>query len=151
MELCVRKTPAGLAPVRDQDLEWYESAGNDEHYLGNLKKLRNPRFFRKWWAMVNFAFEHWEPKGVETKYGTPEKNLDRFRKDLTILAGYYDVTYKIDGTPVLTAQSISWGNMDEEEFHKFYRATFNAISKHIFSHYTPEQLREVEQALFNFC
>lgn len=141
-----------LKPVRDQDCEWLSKADNDEYILCNVKKLkpRNAKFFRKYFAMLNFAYDHFEPEAIETKYGTPEKSRERFRKDLTVLAGYYNPTYKIDGTLILEAKSIAWNNMEEEEFKAFYTATFNAIAKHIFSHYSADQLKEVEQALWGF-
>src|SRR5690606_34354997 len=103
MELCVTKTPAGFIPVREEDQEFYQSAGAGEIWLGKVKRLkpRNARFFRKWWALVDFAFEHWEPEVKTTRYGVPEKNRERFRKDLTVLAGFYETTFKINGDVVL--------------------------------------------------
>lgn len=152
MDICIQKREGYLVPVRDQDVEWLLKASNEEYLLGEIKVLsgRNAKFFRKWWAMVNFAYEHFEPQAIESKYGKPEKSLERFRKDLTILAGYYNPTYKINGELVLEPKSIAWSKMDEEEFKLFYTATFNAISKYIFSHYKPEELKAIENALEQF-
>jgi len=152
MDLAIRKQDGQLFPVREQDAEWLHKASNEEYFLGNVKRLkgRNAKFFRKWWAMVDFAYDHFEPEPIETKYGNPEKSKERFRKDLTVLAGHYDATYKINGDVVLEAKSIAWDKMDEDEFKLFYTATFNAITKHIFNNVDPEELVKIEKALWQF-
>jgi len=151
MELCLRKHNNGLYPVRDEDQDWMSRCGNDEHFLGKIKQVRNPKFFRKWFALVQFAFDHWDtPVNLECKYGYVEKNFDSFRKNIIVLAGFYDVVHSITGEFRLAAKSIAWHNMEEGEFHPLYNATFNAISKHIFNNYTAEQLKDIEKALERF-
>ena len=74
------------------------------------------------------AFDAWEGHG-EVEYGGVMvlKNFDRFRKDLTVLSGFYNATYTFRGDVRLEPKSLSFGSMCEEEFGRVYRAILNVI------------------------
>ena len=55
-----------------------------------------------------------------------------YRANLTVLAGFYDSYYKIDGSVRIEAKSLSYGSMKQEEFEQFYNAVINAALKNIF-------------------
>ena len=98
---------------------------------GNFRKMRNPKFHRKFFALLQLGFEYWEPGNVNSKYGVPEKNFDRFRKDITILAGYYNTVVRLDGSVRIQADSISFANMDEDTFESLYNNVITVLMKHI--------------------
>ncbi|MEJ1365643.1 MAG: DUF1367 family protein [Candidatus Sedimenticola sp. (ex Thyasira tokunagai)] len=104
--------------------------------------------------LAKFAYEHWEPGEIEDprlKGAIPEKSFDRFRKDLTILAGHYDAFYRIDNTVKVEAKSIAFWSMDEEEFEQLYSSTINAVLKHILKNYTRDDLDTVvDQLMMGF-
>lgn len=123
-------------------------APNDEHAFNYLKKIRagdvvtceirrprNIKFFRKWWALAHIAYDWWEPVELETKWENikPQKDFDRFRKDLTILAGHFDCFYRIDGSYKIEAKSLSFASMSEDEFEALYSKTIDVILEHIAS------------------
>ena len=117
-------------------------------------RQRNYQFHKKWWALVNFAFDHWEPPEIDDqrfKGIIPEKNLDRFRKDVTILAGFHDATFRLDGTTRIEAKSISFASMSQDDFDKLYDATFKVIWKKIFPHYAENDLHDVINQLLEFA
>jgi hypothetical protein len=58
--------------------------------------------------------------------------FELFRKQLTVLAGYYNQLYHIDGSFRLEAKSLSYGSMEPEDFEKFYNAAIQAAMKNIF-------------------
>ncbi|MFW6024042.1 MAG: DUF1367 family protein [Dichotomicrobium sp.] len=117
-------------------------------------RQRNYQFHKKWFALVGFAYDHWEvatlqdPKFEGVK---PEKNFDRFRKDITILAGFYDATYRVDGSVRIEAKSISFAAMSQDEFDRLYEATFTAIHKRILPHYQEQELHDVINQLLEFA
>ena len=79
---------------------------------------------------------------------TPEKNFDRFRKDIIVLAGYYDATYRLNGDTRIEAKSISFGSMSEDEFEKLYSACVDVILQYVCTQYDGKMLDEVvEQAM----
>jgi len=139
-----------LCPVNEQDQQYVTSLGKGEYILATIKKQRNAKFHRKWFKLVDFAFDNFHPKEVTTKHGIAQKNFKRFRKDIIILAGYFDQVYKFDGSVILNAKSISFGKMDDIEFRQLYTATFNAIVKYIFTNHTPDEIKAIETELERF-
>ena len=116
----------------------------------SISEMRNGKFFRKWWSLAKMAFEmssdRMQPREHKGKQVLPSFNS--FRKDLTILVGYYDVVYKYDGTMRLEAQSLKWSEMNEETFEALYSATIDAILQKILVGMNERELRRaVDQTL----
>jgi len=90
---------------------------------------RNYRFHKKFFALVTFAFDAWQPNRKNKSYKGVEvaKNFDRFRSDILIQAGYYEQTFDLDGNMKLEAQSISFASMDDVQFEKVYSAVADVI------------------------
>lgn len=114
--------------------------------------FRNYRFFKKWWAMVRFAYSHWDPVISGDWEVTPKKSFERFRKDVIILAGYYDQYFRVDGSVKMEAQSISWAKMSQEEFERLYSATVDVIMQHVLQGYDRvEAQRIADQLLLEYA
>ena len=98
-----------------------------------VKRVRNPAFHRKVFAFFKFCFEHW----VEHNSFRDElAQFESFRKQLTILAGYYyEVVDIASGTLRVEAKSLSFGNMDQTEFEQCYSALVDAALEHVFRNY----------------
>ena len=116
-----------------------------------LTRMRNYKYHRKYFALIDFAFSYWTPTELPDPRWpdvVPEKNFDRFRKDLIIRAGYYDATYRLNGDTRIEAKSISFANMSEDEFEKLFSATIDVVLSDVCTQYTEEMLRDVvEQTL----
>jgi len=125
-----------LIPASDRDEAKLTRFKTNEQYEIEIKLTRNPQFHKKVFSFLNFCYEHWDGDRV-LGHGTPEAQFDRFRKDLTILAGYYEQSIRLNGEIRTEAKSLSFGNMKPEEFEEFYIAVTNAACKHIF-HTTDE-------------
>jgi hypothetical protein len=110
---------------------------------GDYKKARNSQFHRKFWVLLDHAYDCWEPGEMETRWGIPAKDPEKFRKELTILAGFYDVVHSIDGTFRLEPKSISFSNMDQDEFERVYSKVVDVILGKILTSYSREDLDEV--------
>ncbi|MGL4638570.1 MAG: DUF1367 family protein [Shewanella sp.] len=77
----------------------------------------------------------------------PNKNFEQFRRWVSIEAGYYDLQMSPNG-PVKVAKSISWHNMDQTEFWKFYKAAFSVVWRLVLSqHFGSEE--ECQNAIDN--
>jgi hypothetical protein len=102
-----------------------------------FKKIRNGKYHRKFFALLNFAYDAWEPDRVRQKYKgmAVQKNFERFRSDVTIAAGYYEQTFDLDGNMKLEAKSISFAKMDDIEFEKLYSAVANVILSKVLTTY----------------
>ena len=132
MKITVLKTPGGnLFPATDEDADKLTKFKTGEHYEIDIKLTRNPAFLRKVMVFFHFCFDHWDGESVLEYTSTPEQ-FDRFRKDLTILAGFYKQTVRLNGEIRLEAESLSFASMKEERFQECYFALTKAAMKHIF-------------------
>jgi hypothetical protein len=114
---------------------------------------RNGKFHRKFFALLNFAFDAWEPDRVNKSYrGVPvTKNFNRFRKDVTVQAGFYEQTFDLDGNMKLEAQSISFASMDDAEFEQVYSAVADVILQKVLVTYAGrDELDDVMRKVVGF-
>lgn len=150
MNISLVKTHSGFVPA-DPDTERYAGKVSlGEILTGEFRKVRNPKFHRKMFALFNLAFEYWQPGEISSKYGVPEKNFDRFRKDLTILAGFYEVHHRIDGALKIEAKSLAVGSMDDNEFSMCYRAILDVVHNRILPTLPPEEIEQLADKLMCF-
>jgi hypothetical protein len=99
------------------------------------KKFRNIRFHRKFFSLLNLAFEMWEPMLEYIDNDTGEimakdvfKNFESFREEILILAGHCDQVFSVDGkTFKLRARSVSFARCDDYEFERIYRDVLAVI------------------------
>ena len=125
------KTLTGWIPVDVESEEW-----NNKKKFGTVcrfktTEIRNYKFLQKFFVLLNFGFEYWEPGEISFDYGVPEKNFERFRKDVTILAGYYHTVIRLDGSVRVEADSISFAKMDDETFSGLYSNVLDVLLKRI--------------------
>lgn len=147
----VKHSQSGLLLPDDVDTSDFIKKLKDGAIVrADFKKMRNPAFHRKFFALLNFAFENWEPEVQTHKGQVIEKNFDRFRSDIAILAGFGFPTYNIRGEMRMEAKSISFASMDETEFQNLYQATISVIMKHILTNYTAQDINEVVNQLLGF-
>lgn len=129
----VKGADGTFAPADEMFLPALQGFKNGEMYPVEIKRTRNPQFHRKVFAFFKFCFDHWAAENTELQFQSEVKQFDTFRKNLTVLAGYREVTYTIDGRMRVEPQSLSYGNMEQDEFEQCYSALINAAIKHIFN------------------
>lgn len=118
----------------------------------DYKQVRNYLFHKKYFALVKFAFDNWEPKGGLEYLGQPvQKNLNRFRKDVAILCGFFETSVNLKNEVRLEARSISFSEMDEIEFEELYQATISVVLSRVLKNYTRGDLERVVDQLMVFA
>jgi len=120
MKLTLIKTLSGLKPAHNSDYELYKKLKLNEEYQCEVKQVRNIRFHRKFFALLNMLYDNQE---IYT-------NLDSLRKDLTIAAGYYDERVNFSGEVIIEAKSISFAKMSQQEFDELYNRVLDVIVKY---------------------
>ena len=132
-ELVVIKTLGGaLAPADPQTAEFVSKLKLGQGLRADFKRMRDVMKHRRGFALLHFAFEHWDAPQLEYEGLPVVKTFDRFRKDLTILAGHWTSTVNLRGEVRLEAKSLSFGNMDDTEFEQVYRDLLTAVWERIF-------------------
>lgn len=155
-ELVLMKTPGGmLAPCTEESIEIIGKWKLGQGVKVKASKARNLHFFRKWWLLAHFAFDIWADTmpTIEHKGERVMPDFERFRKDLTILSGFYHPVFNARGEVRLEAESLSFSSMTEERFDALYSATINAILAKILpkAGYTEESLRSTVDRLMEFA
>ena len=131
METVLIKTLAGMMPGDPDSEKWYQKRKLGAAIRVEATEVRNYRFLKKFFALLNLGFEYWEPGEVSYAYGVPEKNFKQFREDVTILAGYYYGVIRLDGSTRVRAKSISFAKMEEDDFADLYSKVLDVLVKKI--------------------
>lgn len=119
--LYIYKHPSGSLVAADEaSAEYVKKLTVGEVISARIKKERNYQFHKKFFALINYAFDNQE------KYDTPEA----FRAEVTMRAGWYQEHHHITGAISYSPKSIAFDNMDELEFGKLYQRVIDVILKH---------------------
>ena len=155
MELTLLRTPQGFIPANDAEAEKCRKVKFGATVRADIAQMRNAAFHRKWFALVKIAFDVWSETMPTQEYKGEHvlADFDRFRKDVTILAGHYRPVFNARGECRLEADSIAFGNMDEETFEKLFSKTIDVILKSILpnSAYDEQTLRALADEVVRFA
>ena len=128
MDLFAIKRPNGFQITGEVFEELFEKLSNGQTYKIKVTKSRNPNFHAKVLGMLRTAFDYWEPTSSQLPQGVDVvKDFDRFRKDLTIQAGFYEIVWLLNGKFILEAKSISFDSMEQTEFEELFNAYVDVI------------------------
>lgn len=136
-----------LVPASDIVAEKMAKFKSGQPYEVEIKLTRNPQFLAKVMVFFRFCFDHWDGSKVH-EFISEDAQFERFRKDLTILAGFYEQTIRLDGSLRTEAKSLSFAQMEEYEFQQCYSALINAAVKHIFKGVNDERILNRLQGFF---
>jgi hypothetical protein len=97
------------------------------------------------------AFTEGLDTGVEYRGQKVQPSESTFREQLTVLAGWYNATYNIDGSVRLRAKSIAYNNMSDTEKEKLFSDVINAALRHVYRNVIDEtKLRSMVEQLLAF-
>jgi len=146
------KNLGNLVPADDMAVAAFAKIKTGSMVQVEVKRIRNEAFFKKWWLLAQFAYDHWEPSSIDVRGQKPEKNFERFRKDLITLSGFYHIDHSLcKETFRVEADSIAWSSMDEDTFDILYNKTIDVILKKILTTYKREDIDNVmDQLLLGF-
>lgn len=116
----VKQYDGSFQPRDKESAEWAAKKKIGSAHEVKESETRNYRFLKKYFGMLNMAFENQE------QFPT----VETLRKAAQVDAGYYDLEGHLDGTYSKIARSIAFGSMSEEEFSKLYSDVLNVILKH---------------------
>jgi len=114
----------------ESDYEIAKKLPVGEVFFFDVKKSRNIKFHRKFFALIKLVFDNQEIYN----------NTEDLRHDLTVAAGYYIEGVNIHGEVIKRAKSISFGSMSELEFSEYYDAVIKQVT--LYFKITSEQVKE---------
>ncbi len=117
MDLFCTNTVRGLVPNYDADFEEKKKLKIGIVYKVKVTKARNYEFHKKYFALINCAWEY-QNEGVVKHF---KNNIELFRESVQVAAGHCDMEYSISKNEwIEKSKSISFDKMDEIEFQELY-------------------------------
>lgn len=151
MQIDLVKTPNGyIVGCTPDDEAAIKKWAIGEVKRGQFTNPRNYEFHKKFFAMLNIGFDAWEPPELEYKGLPAQKSFDRFRKDVTIAAGFYDVNVNLKGEVRAEAKSISFAKMEQHEFEEVYSKVADVLLQKVLLTYTRADLDRVVMDIMRF-
>lgn len=157
-ELLFQKGNVGLIPACEEAIEWMRKKKLGATILVEPREMRNGSFHRKWFALVKLAFDYWSENAETIEYkGRPVlPDFERFRKDVTIMAGFYKPVVNLKGETRLEPESLKWASMTEDRFGQLYDATIRVLLERVFNgrvcpNWTEAELRSVSEQILEFA
>ena len=124
MKIRIINTSVGFRLCDDEDAELKAKLKPGAIYVADIKEERNPRFHRKYFSLINAAWEMQDERVC--KYFNNDK--EGFRYAVEIAAGYYKTIYSITKKEWQQApKSIRFDSMDELEFQDLYEKVKGVI------------------------
>lgn len=114
-----------LIPSSECDQENIALMTDGKTYKCEFSSPRNIRFHRRYFALLDVLFNIFDPEPVSHKGEVAIKNRERFRKDIAIATGHYELVVNIKGECKAEAKSISFASMDETKFSELYSRTID--------------------------
>ena len=140
-----------LVPATDEDEEKHEKLGKDKLIAAKIAQKSNPGFHRKVFALFKLGFDAWEPDVPVYKGQEALKEFNRFRNDITILAGYYDTVININGEARVEAKSLSFDKMDDDVKQGLYVAISTVLlQRTLGSTWSQEKIDEYIDEVLSF-
>lgn len=137
-EIYLTKRYGTLMPSSEADAEKINNLPDGEAFRCAFTRPRNMGFHRKYFALLDVLYQCFEPVPPPRPEGMPlakwekimaesppQKNRDRFRKDIAIATGHHELVVNIRGEVRAEARSISFAKMDEAEFAQLYSMTID--------------------------
>lgn len=133
MECDFIKTNAGFVPYTDASRKWADKVKLGKVVRGDFVQPRNPVFHAKFFALLNVGFDYFTETSpaIEYKGETIAPDFERFRKDITILAGKFHFVTNIRGEVRAEADSISFASMDESQFQELYGKVLDVLMQRV--------------------
>lgn len=151
MKFIMRKGQAHTLQAIDDDGEEYlDKIKIGESVLCDIKKPNNLKFHQKLIVLTKHAFEAWDPPDQEFRGHIVQKNFDKFRKDITVAAGYFTPVVNLKGEVQAIPDSWAFGNMSQEKREKMYSAIIDVILQTVLAHYTRDDLDAVVEDIMRF-
>jgi hypothetical protein len=130
-DIYLNKRYGTLMPASEADADIINTLADGETFKCAFSRPRNTKFHRKYFALLDVLFECFNPVPVDFVGGkscvgkVPMKNRERFRKDIAIATGHFDLVVTLKNEVRADAKSISFASMNEVEFSQLYSLTID--------------------------
>ena len=137
-------TPTGLKPMYDEDYDQKKMLKVGTVYEATIKELRNVAFHRKYFSLINLAWEYLN----EQQRAFFKEDVNAFRKTVEVAAGHFEPVYSVARQSWLEVpKSIAFDKLSESDFEQLYEK----VKTVIFQTFIPSSVKdEFEYVLKDF-
>lgn len=144
MKLLLKNTGSGLIPMYDSDYQEKLKLKIGEVYEVTIKKARNYELHKKYFSLINCAWDYQN----EARQLHFKNTVELFRKYVEVASGHCELFY----SPKLkewveVPKSISFDKVDEFEFRELYEKVRHTLFTIFLNHISVE---EFELNLVNY-
>ena len=129
-----------LAPSLEQDEEVIEKWKTGDILSCDVKKARNLRFHRKFFALMQIVFKN------QNKYD----NLTDLLTEVKLRTGHYEEHLTLKGVLIYTPKSIAFEKMDDFAFSIFYQKTLDICLKYFCVGSSGQELEHMVNIVLGF-
>ena len=140
MKIYLKKQNNVLVPSLPQDSEIFDKWNNGDILECEVRKPRNIKFHRKFFALLNMVYENQE------KYS----NFNDFRTEIILRCGFYKSHVNVNGEIMYFPKSIAFSNMDEIEFTHLYDKAIDVVLKYFMPKASKEEIEKMVLIVLNF-
>jgi hypothetical protein len=139
MKILLNNTLHGLIPVYDKDFDEKKKLKIGAIYECSIKEQRNYKFHKKYFALINLAWEYQN----ETTQNHFNNNIESFRKTVEISAGHFERVFSLTLKDwVDCPKSISFDKMDNISFSQLYESVFQVLLSVFLKNITQEEFEK---------
>lgn len=139
MKISLIPLHGGLFGAWEDDEESIKRLTDGKLYTIDIKKVRNPNFHAKFFALLKIVVDN-------TDYINTEQVLILLKLKL----GHYDKIINTNGKIVYAPKSISFSKMDDIEFEKFYNNCIKIILRDFLQHWESETIQKAIDQIVRF-
>lgn len=123
MDLYCRVTETGLVPLGEMDWELKKLLKVGTDVKVRVSRPRNIKFHHKFFALLQLTLDNL-PEKLQADKGI--YSLEALLAALKIDLGYF-TTHNVNGHEVVKLRSISFANMSQQDFERFYDLSITCI------------------------
>lgn len=137
----LRKLDNTFAPADEASAEIMEGFKANGVYKAQLTQPRNSLFHRKFFSLLKLAYDNYEQPGVYHNDKLVFRSFDRFREDVTISCGHWELELNKRNNVVQRAKSISFSKMQQDEFEVLFNSAITVIMAEYLTYYSEDDMQ----------
>ena len=136
----LRKLYDTFCPADDVSAEAMEGFRANELYKAEITQPRNAPMHRKFFSLLNLAYETYEQPEVFHNNIRVFKSFERFREEVIIACGHWELELNKRNNVVQRAKSISFAKMKQDEFDSLFNTAITVILSDYLTYYSEDDM-----------
>ena len=144
------KSSVGLVPADHAAEEWFHKIKPGRPVDVTVTLPRNKGFHRKFFVMLNMAYQNYDWPDIQTAHGPSKCTYDKFREHVTIKSGHWKYEVTPEGKVVEVADSIAFDKMEQDEFERLYSDVLDVILMNFLTNWTRGDMEYAVNQMMTF-